>query len=400
MNAQTQPPRPQQSQYDVIVVGGGMVGASIALALGQIGWQVALVEEEPIPTLPAAHTPFDIRVSALAPKSIAFLQQLGVWPTIRHTRSAPYRRMRVWDAAGRGDVTFQAADVGLPELGYIVENSLIQAALWQAILNTDTITCLRQSRPTHWHVEGNKAQLCINGERRLSAPLLIGADGAKSWVRTAVGIEETHSDYDTAAQVLSVLTDYPQQDITWQRFTATGPQAFLPLAGNHASVVWYDQIEAVKQRHALTDDALLAQLQAEFPAELGRITAIETRGYFPIRRMHATRYTAPRAVILGDAAHTIHPLAGQGVNLGFFDVMALIECLKNSDDLGAPKALNRYERLRRGDNLITQTGMDVFHYGFRAPNPALVGTRNLGLTLVANFAPLRKMVANLASGQR
>jgi 2-octaprenyl-3-methyl-6-methoxy-1,4-benzoquinol hydroxylase len=400
MHTQTQTPRPPQSQHDVIVVGGGMVGASVALALGQIGWQVALVEDQPIPKLPDALTPFDIRVSALSPKSIAFLQQLGVWPTIRHTRSAPYRRMRVWDAAGTGDVTFQAADLGLPELGFIVENSLIQAALWQAISTTDTITCLRDSHPTHWHIEGDKAQLCVDGTHRLSASLLIGADGAKSWVRTAVGIEETHSDYDTAAQVLSVLTDYPQQDITWQRFTAHGPQAFLPLAGHHASLVWYDQIEAVKQRHALTDDALLSQLQAEFPAELGRITAIETRGYFPIRRMHATRYTAKRAVILGDAAHTIHPLAGQGVNLGFYDVMALTECLKNSDDLGAPKALSRYERLRRADNLITQTGMDAFHYGFRAQNPLLIGARNLGLTAVANIAPLRKIVSNFASGQR
>jgi 2-octaprenyl-3-methyl-6-methoxy-1,4-benzoquinol hydroxylase len=400
MNVQTQIPPLSHSQHDVIVVGGGMVGASIALALGQIGWQVALVEDQPIPTLPDAQTPFDIRVSALSPRSISFLQQLGVWHTIRHTRSALYRRMRVWDAAGTGDVTFQAADLGLPELGFIVENSLIQAALWQVITQTDTITCLRQSHPTHWHIEDDKAQLCVDGEHRLSAPLLIGADGAKSWVRTAVGITETHSDYDTAAQVLSVLTDYPEQDITWQRFTAHGPQAFLPLAGNHASLVWYDQIEAVKQRHALTDDALLTQLQAEFPAELGRITAIETRGFFPIRRMHATRYTAKRVVILGDAAHTIHPLAGQGVNLGFYDVMALLECLKNSDDLGEPKALNRYERLRRADNLITQTGMDAFHYGFRAHNPVLVGARNLGLTAVANIAPLRKIVSNFASGKR
>lgn len=400
MNAQTQTHNPPHSQYDVILVGGGMVGASMALALGQIGWQVALVEDQPIPTLPEAQAPFDLRVSALSPKSIAFLQQLGVWSTIRHTRSAPYRRMRVWDAAGTGDVTFQAADIGLPELGFIVENNLIQAALWQAIDRTDTITCHKASRPTHWTVEADQVRLKINENQMLSAALLIGADGAKSWVREAVGIPETHSDYDTAAQVLSVRTDYPQQDITWQRFTAHGPQAFLPLAGHRASLVWYDQIERVKQRHGLPDDALLDQLYAQFPAELGRITAIETRGFFPIRRMHATRYTAERAVILGDAAHTIHPLAGQGVNLGFYDVMALLECLKNSDDFGAAKPLHRYERLRRADNLITQTGMDAFHYGFRSQNPWLIGARNFGLTAVAGLSPLRKLVSHFASGQR
>ncbi len=388
------------TQFDVIVVGGGMVGASVALALGQIGWQVALIENQPIPVRPEAATPFDLRVSALSPKSIAFLQQLGVWHTIRRTRSAPYRRMRVWDESGSGDVTFHAADIGLPELGFIVENSLIQAVLWQAIIDTDTIICLRNSHPTHWHSDGSNAHLCVNGKHTLTAPLLIGADGAKSWVRQAVGIIETHSDYDTAAQVLSVITEYPQQDITWQRFTTHGPQAFLPLAGNHASLVWYDQTDAVKKRHAETDDMLLTRLQAEFPAELGGITAIETRGFFPIRRMHAARYTAKRAVLIGDAAHTIHPLAGQGVNLGFYDVMALLECLKDSDDLGAPKALRHYERMRRADNLITQSSMDAFHYGFRAQNPLVVHIRNLGLSAVAGITPLRKIVSNFASGQR
>lgn len=400
MSEPAHPPFTSSRQYDVIVVGGGMVGASIALALGQIGWQVALIEDKPIPRLPDAQTPFDVRVSALSPKSIEFLEQLGVWPTIRHTRSAAYRRMRVWDAAGFGDVTFDAADVGLPALGFIVENSLIQAALWQAIARTDTVTTVLGSRPTQWQVGGNQAQIQLENAQRVSAPLLIGADGAQSWVRRRVGIEETHSDYDTAAQVLSVITEYPQQDITWQRFTAHGPQAFLPLAGARGSLVWYDQIDAVQARNDLSDAVLIDQLHAHFPAELGRIRAIERRGFFPIRRMHAQRYTAERAVIVGDAAHTIHPLAGQGVNLGFYDVIALLECLKNSEDLGAPKALRRYERLRRADNLITQTGMDGFHYGFRAQNPALITARNLALAAVSHVSPLRKIASTFASGER
>ncbi|MBD3817028.1 MAG: FAD-dependent monooxygenase, partial [Halothiobacillus sp.] len=291
-------------------------------------------------------------------------------------------------------------DIGLPELGYIVENSLIQAALWEGIRKIDAITPFTDSHPSQWRVDGQQVCVCLNDERTLTASLLIGADGGKSWVRQATGIDETHQDYDTAAQVLSVMTDYPQQDITWQRFTAHGPQAFLPLAGARGSIVWYDQVEAVKTRHTWSDEEILSALATTFPAELGEIKAIERRGYFPIRRMHARRYTAERTVLAGDAAHTIHPLAGQGVNLGFYDAMALIDCLKDSDDLGAPKALARYERMRRADNLITQSGMDLFHYGFRAHNPLLVGGRNLALSAVSAFDPLRKMVGQFASGQR
>lgn len=394
------PEKMTNAPFDAIIIGGGMVGASIALALGQQGWQVALVEDQPVPDIPDENTPFDVRVSALSPVSIAFLQQLGVWLCIRHTRAAPYRRMRVWDQAGTRDVTFDARDIGLPELGYIVENGLIQAALWEGIRNEENITPFTDSHPTQWHVTGQHVSVRLQDERMLTASLLIGADGAKSWVRQAAGIAQRHQDYDTAAQVLSVITDYPQQDITWQRFTAHGPQAFLPLAGARGSIVWYDQLEAVKTRHRWSDEKILSVLATTFPAELGGIKAIERRGYFPIRRMHAQRYTAERTVLAGDAAHTIHPLAGQGVNLGFYDAMTLIDCIKDSDDLGAAKALARYERLRRADNLITQSAMDLFHHGFRMHNPLIVRARNLALSTVSASEPLRKMIGQFASGER
>lgn len=389
-----------QTNFDVLVVGGGMVGASMALALGQAGWQVALIEDQPVPNLPALDSPFDLRVSALSPTSMEFLVSLGVWPRIRQTRMAPYRRMRVWDEAGSGDVTFDCADIGLPALGHIVENSLIQAALWAKIAEVDTITCLRDTRPVELVVDASSAQLTLNSGETVTGALVIGADGGQSWVRQTAGIEETSLDYHTGAQVFSVTTEYPQQDITWQRFTAQGPQAFLPLTGHHASLVWYDDLGAVKMRHAWSDTELLDHLHAEFPPELGRIVRIDQRGYFPIRRMHAQRYQSDRVVLVGDAAHTIHPLAGQGVNLGFYDAMALLDCLADSDDLGARKPLQRYERLRRADNLMTQSGMDVFHYGFRVQNPALIQLRNLGLSAVAHIPPLRKRVSQAASGQR
>lgn len=388
------------ANFDVIVVGGGMVGASVALGLGKAGWQVALIEDQAVPALPMADGPFDLRVSAVSPVSIEFLDRLGAWQRVRHNRSAPYRRMRVWDESGSGDVLFDCADIGLPTLGHIVENNLIQGALWAEIAEVDTITCLRDTRPTALMVTGTQARLTLDSGNTLNAALVVGADGAQSWVRQASGIEETSWDYHTGAQVLTVTTDYPQQDITWQRFTPQGPQAFLPLSGNHGSIVWYDDLRTVKERHSWSDEILLERLHAEFPPELGQILSIDRRGFFPIRRMHAQTYWRERIVLVGDAAHTIHPLAGQGVNLGFYDAMALLDCLADSDDLGARRALKRYERQRRADNLITQSSMDVFHYGFRAHNPALIQGRNLGLSAVATISPLRKMVSQMASGQR
>lgn len=389
-----------QTNFDVAVVGGGMVGASMALALGQIGWQVALIEDQTVPPLPEDDSPFDLRVSALSPVSIEFLSRLGVWSLIRRRRTAAYRRMRVWDEAGSGDVTFDCTDIGLPSLGHIVENSLIQAALWTQISETDTITCLRDTHPVALAVTVSEARVTLHTGDTIRASLVIGADGGQSWVRQTAGISSADWDYQTGAQVFSVTTEYPQQDITWQRFTAKGPQAFLPLAGSHASLVWYDDLATVKERHGWTDAMLLACLHAEFPTELGKITGIVQRGYFPIRRLHAERYQSNRVVLVGDAAHTIHPLAGQGVNLGFYDAQALLDCLKDREDLGAAKSLHRYERLRRADNLITQSGMDLFHYGFRAQNPALVQLRNLCLNAVAHLPALRKQVGQFASGER
>lgn len=386
--------------FDAVVIGGGMVGASMALALGRVGYSIALVEDQPIPTLPTPEEPFDIRVSALSAASIEFLDQLGVWSILRRQRHAPYRRMRVWDQAGSGDVTFHARDTGLPYLGVIFENRVIQAGLWQGISACDAVRSFLGVRPTQWLAGQHSGTLHLSDGQILSSPLLIGADGAHSWVRQACAIEDQHADYDTAAQVLSVLTAYPQQDITWQRFTAHGPQAFLPLAGARGSLVWYDQRERVAERQKLPDDALLQSLQQHFPPELGEITAIEQRGSFPIRRMHANTYCAPRAVLIGDAAHTIHPLAGQGVNLGFADARALYECLQHQADLGRPNALAQYERNRRADNLIVQRGMDAFHHGFRWQNPLAVQARNLGLTLTEHFPPLRRRLAQFASGKR
>ena len=388
-------------QVDVIVVGGGMVGAATALALAKEDLEVALIEREP-PAPLAGDDPFDLRVSALAPASIALLDRLGAWASIRAERAALYRRMRVFDAAGPGDLTFDAADVGRPYLGYIVENRRVQLALWSRLREFDNVECLTGSEPQRLEARDRDVSLTLADGRELRADLVIGADGQRSWVREASGIGVSNRDYDVAAQILSVETAYPQQDITWQRFTPDGPQAFLPLAGNRGSLVWYDAPERVRARHVLSPEALGEAAMAAFPEELGEITRVAGQAWFPIRRMHAHHYSAKRVLLVGDAAHAIHPLAGQGANLGFADVEALDGLIREQEgrDPGSARLARAYERRRRADNQLVQSLMDAFDWGYRRRDPFSVAARTAATQLVAGVPPLRRWMTRMAGGDR
>lgn len=386
---------------DVIVVGGGMVGAATAVALAQQDLEVALIEREP-PAPLGGDDPFDLRVSALAPASIALLDRLGAWPGIRAERVALYRRMRVFDAAGPGDLTFDAAEVGRPYLGYIVENRRVQLALWERLREFDNVECFTGSPPRRLEAGERDVTLALADGRELRADRVIGADGQRSWVREAASIGASSRDYAVAAQILSVETAYPQQDITWQRFTPDGPQAFLPLAGNRGSLVWYDAPERIRARHALSPEALGEAAMAAFPDELGEITRVAGQAWFPIRRMHAHRYWADRVLLVGDAAHAIHPLAGQGANLGFADVEALAEVVREMGDrgLGDARVARAYERRRRADNQLVQSLMDGFDWGYRRVDPLTVAARTAATRLVAGLPPLRRWMTRMAGGQR
>ena len=388
-------------QADVIVVGGGMVGAAAALALARRDYEVVLIERDP-PTPLGGDDPFDLRVSALAPASIALLDRLGAWEAIRAERAALYRRMRVFDAAGPGDLTFEAAEIGRPYLGYIVENRRVQLALWEQLAECDNVECLTGSQPQRLDIGERSARLTLADERVVSAELVIGADGQRSWLREAAGIGASSRDYPVAAQILSVETAYPQQDITWQRFTPDGPQAFLPLAGSRGSLVWYDAPERVRARHALSPRALRDEARAHFPEELGEIERVAGQAWFPIRRMHAHRYWAKRVLLVGDAAHAIHPLAGQGANLGFADVAALDALVAEAagGDPGDARLARAYERRRRADNQLVQSLMDAFDWGYRRRDPITVAARTAATQLVAGMPPLRRWMTRMAGGRR
>ena len=399
------PPSPQPSptrgegakptqHADVLIIGGGMVGMALACVIAKQGFEVHVVEEQqPKPFDPAQA--LDLRVSAVSLASQNVLEAAGAWAHVLAMRATPFRRMLVWDAAGMGDTRFDSREIGEPFLGHIVENRVLQLALWQAAEGVEglQIHCPAQLDGLNIHAHGVVALL--SDGTSVHAKLVVGADGAHSRVRDLAHIGVTSWDYDVEALVATVKTQAPQQDITWQRFTPSGPQALLPLPGHHASLVWYHAPDEVARLLALDEADFLAELGRSFPRELGAIEALVGHGSFKLTRRHAQTYAKPRLVLAGDAAHTIHPLAGQGVNLGFMDVAALAEILiqarARNQDIGALHVLQGYERRRRGENLLMQSGMDVFHHLFKPAHGVVPLLRGALLRLANDLPPLKRL---------
>jgi len=389
-----------EQAYDVIIIGGGMVGSTLACALGGSPIRVALLED----SLPADFEPqqtHDLRVSAVSVASENILKTVGVWPRIVRRRLCPYRRMRVWEDSG--DVEFCSEEINQPVLGHIVENRIIQlSALEQALTfeNIDVISGIK-TKDIAYGSAGSK--VVLEDGQMLSARLLVAADGGFSRVRHAAGMGVSGWDYEQHALVLTVETSSGQQDITWQRFTPDGPQALLPLSGSHASLVWYGKPEDIARYKSLPHDQLLELLLSNFPACLGEVRHISSVGSFPLRRQHALRYAKEGVALIGDAAHMIHPLAGQGVNIGLLDAAALAEVLidacKSGVDLGSyALVLSRYERMRKINNLVMMTVMDAFYRTFGNANAPIRLLRNLGLGFAERLRPAKLLAMKYAMG--
>ncbi|GAB6046944.1 FAD-dependent monooxygenase [Methyloparacoccus murrellii] len=385
--------------YDVLIVGGGMVGGTLGCALGGSGLRVAVLEDAP-PMPFSPEQPHDLRVSAVSVASANILRTIGAWDGIASRRLCPYRRMRVWEDAG--DVEFRSEEINEPVLGHIVENRVIQLAVLDRLRDFDNVSLLSpvKTRAIRYQPHGSEVEL--DDGRVLRTRLLVAADGGFSRVRQAAGMGVSGWDYEQHALVLTVDTAAAQQDITWQRFTPVGPQALLPLSGPHASLVWYHRPEEVQRLKGLPDAELLAELLAAFPPCLGQIRAITARGSFPLRRQHALRYIKPGVALIGDAAHMIHPLAGQGVNIGLLDAAALAEVLisaqRKQEDWASEAALARYERMRRSNNLLMMTVMDGFYRAFGNRHLPLRLVRNLGLGLAERLRPAKKLAMSYAMG--
>ena len=389
------------SKFDVAVIGGGMVGAAIAIGFAKQGRQVAVVEGA-APKSFSPEQPLDIRVSAISEHSVAILDQLGAWDAIKQMRVCPYRRLETWEHP-ECRTRFHADSLEMDQLGFIIENRLIQLGLWQQLEQYQNITLYCPDRLDDIEF-GDTNRIKLASGIELSADLTVGADGANSKVRQLAGIGVTAWDYRQHCMLINVETQLPQQDITWQQFTPSGPRSFLPLASlksergetPQGSLVWYDSPSRIKRLAAMSPAKLREEVLAHFPQELGDIKVLQS-GSFPLTRRHAQCYSSNRCVLVGDSAHTINPLAGQGVNLGFKDVEVLLEVTQGKEAL-SDELLRLYERKRRPDNLLMQSGMDFFYKSFSNDITPLKLVRNAALKIAENTGPLKAQVLRYALG--
>jgi 2-octaprenyl-3-methyl-6-methoxy-1,4-benzoquinol hydroxylase len=385
---------------DVIIVGGGMVGSALAATLGQANLAVALVEAGDAPSA-VDDDRLDLRVSSLNLASQRLLEEVDAWPLIPAERRCPFRHIHAWDIHGHGETRFSAESIGLESFGSFVENRVIRQALWRRLDDLPGVERYCRTSPVALLHGRDRTMLELDDGQLMGASLLVGADGAGSRVRELAGIEVDTTDYGQRALIVNVATRLPQQDVSWQRFTPEGPQAMLPLPGPHASLVWYGEPEAIRRREALDDEALRQALEAEFPSRLGGLERVLGRASFPIKRQHARHYRGSRLVLVGDAAHVVHPLAGQGLNLGLQDVIALSERLlgahAHGTDIGSNMPLARYALQRRPQTLAMMTATDAFHRVFTG-SEGLRAAGAAGLALAERLGPAKQLVMRRALG--
>ncbi|MBC3625055.1 3-demethoxyubiquinol 3-hydroxylase [Klebsiella sp. Kpp] len=384
---------------DVAIVGGGMVGGALALGLAQQGFTVTVLEKTAPPAFDPASAP-DVRISAISAASVGLLKSLDVWDAVRAMRIHPYRRLETWEWES-AHVAFDAAELKLPELGYMVENKVLQWGLWQALAAHEGVT-LRVGGELEAMQRGEaQTALRLREGETIHARLVIGADGASSQVREMAGIGVHAWQYQQSCMLISVQCADDPGDSTWQQFTPSGPRAFLPLFDNWASLVWYDTPARIRQLQGMSMPQLQQEIARHFPARLGRVTP-QAAGAFPLTRRHALQYVQPGLALVGDAAHTIHPLAGQGVNLGYRDVDALLEILAQARGRGEEWAslpvLKRYQARRRADNFIMQSGMDLFYAGFSNDLAPVRMLRNIGLMAAERAGVLKRQALKYALG--
>lgn len=403
-------------QFDVVIVGGGMVGVSIACALAPAGPRIAILEnrsdapESLIKALPKlTEAGFDPRVSALTAASQAFLTHVGAWDKMAAVRVKSYGDMDVWDGAGRGEIRFSADALHEPCLGHIVENRVTLSALYEVMQGYDNIEFFSgvQLDAIGAPAMDGRRSLYLEDGRALESAVVVAADGAHSSVRELAGIDAFEWDYGHRAIVTTVKTEKPHQDTCWQRFTEDGPLAFLPLADNDGcteSIVWSTSPKHAQQLMGLDDEMFRAELAKALDYRLGQITYVDRRHSIALRQRHARHYVEPGIALAGDAAHTIHPLAGQGVNLGFLDAAALAEVLmtayKQKEALGDEAVLRRYQRARRSNNLKMAAAMEGFRRLFVNLPAPLKLLRSEGITLLDRMTPVKSHLVMMAMGLR
>jgi 2-polyprenylphenol 6-hydroxylase len=394
-------------QVDIIIVGAGVVGASFAAILKDSGISCALVEAEPTSKNKDSQTKIDPyidpRALALTQASKNILQSIGAWDEIPQDRIGHFRKMHVWDENGLGEVNFNSADVSEPIMGYIVEQKVVESALEKILNKTEYLNWYRPVEAKSLETEKDKICLGLDDGRQLSARLLVAADGQSSTIRRLAGINFKTHEYYQHALACVVETELPHQEIARQRFLSRGPLAFLPMAkANQCGIVWSTTPEHAAELKSMGEKAFNRILSEAFAYQAGDIIKTGPRATFPLARAQADEYCRPRLALVGDAAHRIHPLAGQGANMGLLDVASLAEIILQAKvqdrDIGALSVLRKYERWRKGENSTMMMTMEGFKYLFENKSAAVSWLRNVGMDVFDSMKPIKHEVMKRAMG--
>lgn len=402
----------ETSEFDILVVGGGMTGSALALGLSRQGWKVGLIEGGERATL--LETPavadsvadFEPRVSAISMASQRLLESLGAWQGVAAARHCSYQGMTVWDGDGTGRIHFDAARLQAHSLGTIVENRSLVRALFK-VLETSPVELIDGVQVTGCWSQGEQRCVELADGRTLGARLVVASDGGNSRMRQWVGLPTREWDYDQQAIVCTVRTAQRHQFTAWQRFSPSGPLAFLPLLTeggdeHFCSIVWSQDTAEARRLMALEDAAFTAELEQAIEKELGAVESVSRRFAVPLRQRHAKDYIASGFALVGDAAHTIHPLAGQGANLGYSDVRVFLEELSRAGSLGLSPAnelvLARYQRRRKAENLAMMAAMEGFKQLFSRDELPLRWLRNTGMRWLDRLGPVKNRIAAEAMG--
>jgi 2-octaprenylphenol hydroxylase len=393
-----------QNHFDIIIVGGGIVGLSFACELAGSDFSVAVVERNELRHV--SDEP-ECRVSAINRFALQHFKQANVWQSILSQRACVFDRMFVWDQTGVGQIQFDSVELGVPELGVIIENNVLQQLLLETVQAADNISYLCPEEITsidYQPEEGGRtlSSITLASGAQLTTKLLVGADGAKSKVREIAHIPRKQQSYGQQGLVCNVTTSEPHQHTAWQCFMPTGPLAFLPLYNGDSSIVWSLDEDAASERMALADDEFKDALAEASQYKLGEITDVSQRFLFPLAHGHSIDYVRAGLALIGDAAHSIHPLAGQGANLGIADAAALAEVISTAKKVDrqwtALHTLSKYQRQRKGANQLMEMSMTGFKELFGNNNALVSEVRNAGLSLVDHLPALKYRVIKQALG--
>lgn len=391
--------------FDVVIVGGGLVGRTLALALAQTtDLSVAILEANAISVEDTITKKYQPRVSAINLASQRLFKRLGIWKAIENIRISPLKQIDVWDAVTKKNIHFDAQMIAEPVLGHIIENEVILMALKQKLAQYSHVKWFAPVKLKSYQLTNDSVTISTT-THVINAKLAVAADGAASWLRTQVGISTKEYDYEQRAIVCMVKTQRSHEKVARQVFLPEGPLAFLPLAQpDLSSIVWSQPVEMANRLQQMTEEEFKSKLNAVFENRLGNIIEVGQRYAFPLKRLNAQQYIAKRSALVGDAAHTVHPLAGQGVNIGLMDAASLAELLaqacRNQQDIANDLLLKRYQRWRKNANFPLLYGIDGIKNIFAMKTPLVKTTRAWGMQLSNRFNFIKNIIMKEAIGDR